>query len=53
MEDSLKVEQNEDGTFTIEWDNDDPKWNFLNNLTSKEISTMIETLVKENLDETI
>ena len=53
MEDSLKVEQNEDGTFTIEWDNDDPKWNFLNNLTIKEISTMIETLVKDNLDETI
>jgi len=53
MEDSLKVEQNKDGTFTIEWDNDDPKWNFLNNLTSKEISTMIETLVKDNLDETI
>mgnify|MGYP003327347932 FL=1 len=53
MEDSLKVEQNEDGTFTIEWDHDDSKWNFLNNLTSKEISTMIETLVKDNLDETI
>jgi len=53
MNDSLKVEQNEDGTFTIEWDKDDPQWNFLNNLTSKEISIMIETLVKDNLDETI
>jgi|TARA_B100000902_G_scaffold28824_1_gene34619 hypothetical protein len=53
MEDSLKVNQNNDGTFTIEWDKNDPKWNFLNNLTSKEISTMIETLVKDNLDETI
>jgi hypothetical protein len=53
MEDSLKVDLNEDGTFTIEWDKDDPKWNFLNDLTSKKISTMIETLVKENLDETI
>jgi hypothetical protein len=53
MEDSLKVNQNNDGTFTIEWDKDDPKWNFLNNLTSNEISTMIETLVKDNLDETI
>jgi hypothetical protein len=53
MEDSLKVNQNNDGTFTIEWDKDDPKWNFLNNLTSNEISIMIETLVKDNLDETI
>ena len=53
MEDSLKVNLNEDGTFTIEWDKNDPKWNFLNDLTSKEIGTMIETLVKENLDETI
>ena len=35
--DSLKVEQNEDGSFTLEWDKEDPTWNFLNGLTSKEI----------------
>ena len=48
--DSLKVEQNEDGTFTLEWDKDDPKCNFLNGLTAKEIQDMVQTAVKEGLD---
>ena len=48
--DSLKVSQNEDGSFTLEWDKDDPRWNFLNGLTSQEIQTMIETVVKDGLD---
>jgi len=50
MEDSLKVNQNDDGTFTLEWDKEDPRWSFLNGLTSKEIQSMIETVVKEGLD---
>lgn len=50
--DSLKVEQNEDGTFFIEWDKDDPKWKHLNGLTSKEIVSMIEEVVKaDKLDD--
>ena len=48
--DSLKVEQNEDGTFTLEWDKEDPKWNFLNGLTAKEIQDMVQTAVEEGLD---
>ena len=47
--DSLKVEQNEDGSFTLEWDKEDPTWSFLNGLTSKEITAIIEKAVK--LDE--
>ena len=27
-DDSLTVEQNQDGSFTLEWDKEDPKWNF-------------------------
>ena len=42
INDSLKVHQNEDGTFSLEWDKNDPKWNFLNDLTSKEITAIIE-----------
>ena len=45
-DDGLKVIQNEDKTFTLEWDKEDPKWNFLNGLTSKEITAMIETALK-------
>ena len=48
--DSLKVSQNEDGSFTLEWDKEDPRWNFLNGLTTQEIQTMIETVVKDGLD---
>jgi len=50
MQDSLKVNQNDDGTFTLEWDKEDPRWSFLNGLTSKEIQSMIEVAVKEGLD---
>lgn len=48
--DSLKVEQNEDGTFTLEWDKEDPTWSFLNDMTSEEIQTFVEAAVKEGLD---
>jgi hypothetical protein len=48
--DSLKINQNEDGTFTLEWDKDDPKWSFLNGMTSKEIQTIIEQAVKDGLN---
>ena len=50
ISDSLKVSQNEDGSFTLEWDKEDPQWKFLNGLTSQEIQTMIETVVKDGLD---
>jgi len=46
ISDSLKVNQNEDGTFTLEWDKEDPTWKFLNGLTSKEITAMIEQAIK-------
>ena len=47
ISDSLKVEQNEDGTFTLEWDKDDPQWSFLNGLTSKEITAIIEKAIMD------
>jgi|TARA_R100000030_G_scaffold4274_1_gene3001 hypothetical protein len=48
--DSLKVEQNEDGTFTLEWDKEDPQWKFLNTMTSEEIQAFVETAVREGTD---
>ena len=47
-DDGLKVHQNDDGTFSLEWDKDDPKWNFLNGMTSKEIVAIIEKAVMED-----
>jgi len=49
--DSLKISQNEDGSFTIDWDPQDPRWSFLNGLTSKEVQVMIEQAIKDFLDE--
>ena len=49
MQDSLKINQNEDGSFSVEWDKKDPKWNFLNNLTSKEIQTIVEKVVEDDI----
>ena len=44
--DSLKVNQNKDGTITVEWDKQDPNWKWLNNLTSQEIQVIIEKAVQ-------
>ena len=49
MEDSLKIIENADGTFAMEWDKEDPNWKWLNNLTSKEIQVIVEQAIKEEL----
>ena len=49
MQDSLKISQNKDGSFSVEWDKKDPKGNFLNNLTSKEIQTIVEKVVEDDM----
>jgi hypothetical protein len=44
--DSLKIHENEDGSFSMEWDREDQKWNWLNDLTSVEIETMLQEAIK-------
>jgi hypothetical protein len=47
MDDGLKVLENEDGTFTLEWDEKDPRWSMLNGLTEEEVTAiLIEGLEK-------
>ena len=43
---SLKVNQNNDGSFTVEWDRQDPDWKWMNDLTSKEIQVIIDQAIK-------
>ena len=50
-DDSLKISQNEDGSFTMDWDPQDPRWSFLNGLTSKEVQVIMEQAIKDFLDE--
>lgn len=46
MNDSLTVKQNEDGSFLVEWDKKDPQWEFLNDLTSPEIESIVQQAIK-------
>ncbi len=48
--DSLRFTKNEDGSYTMDWSKDDPKWAFLNNLTSKEIQIIVEQAIKDFTD---
>lgn len=49
--DSLKFHQNEDGSFTAQWDPQDPNWSFLNRLTTEEIQSIIEQAIKDDTHE--
>ena len=48
---SLKINQNDNGSFTVEWDKKDPKWMFLNQLTSEQIQDMISEVIKNDRNE--
>ena len=50
--DSLKIHQNKDGSFSLEWDKQDPKWNWMNDLTSKEIETIMNEAIRNSINET-
>jgi hypothetical protein len=47
-EDTFKISQNEDGSFTMNWDPQDPNWKWLNGLTSKEIQVIMEQAIKDS-----
>lgn len=47
--DSLTIKQNSDGSFTIDWDPQDPTWSWLNGLTSEEVQIIIKQAIEEDL----
>ena len=51
MNDSLSINQNNDGSFTCEWDKNDPNWKWLNDLTTEEIEVIMEQAIKEDQNE--
>jgi hypothetical protein len=51
MQDSLKISKNNDGSFTCEWDRNDPNWKFMNDLTSEEIETIVQEAIKHDQNE--
>ena len=46
INDSLKIKQNNDGSFTAEWDKQDQNWKWLNNLTTEEIQCIIKEAIR-------
>ena len=46
INDSLKIKQNNDGSFTAEWDKQDPNWKRMNNLTTEEIQCIIKEAIR-------
>ena len=50
MNDSLKITQNEDGSYEMSWDKNDPAWKFLNHLTSAQIQVIMKEAIKNNLE---
>ena len=52
MDDSLKITQNDDGSYEINWDKNDPNWKFLNHLTSDQIQIMIQQAIQDKLNDT-
>ena len=51
MEDSLKVTENEDGTFELSWDEKDPKWAWMNNLPNEQIQIIVQQAIQDYLNE--
>ena len=47
--DTLKIVEQPDGSFQMEWDKNDQKWNWLNSLTSKEIQVIMKQAINEEL----
>ena len=48
---SLKINRNDNGSFTVEWVKKEPEWMFLNQLTSEQIQDMISEVIKDDLNE--
>ena len=51
MQDSLKIERRDDGSFQVEWDKNDPNWKFMNGLTSEEIESIVQEPIKHDQNE--
>jgi len=50
--DTLRVTENEDGTFNIEWHPDDPKWNWMNAMSQEQVQIIFEQAMKNFIEET-
>ena len=45
---SLKVKQQDDGQYLLEWDKEDPQWKFLNDLTPEQIKCIVQEAIRQD-----
>ncbi len=45
----LEIKQNEDGSFMLEWDKNDPRWAMLNGLSQAQLEQIILKGLQEEL----
>lgn len=48
--DSLKISENEDGSFKVEWDPQDPMWSFLNHMTEEQAEEWFNEALERGLE---
>ena len=46
----LIVTENDNGSFTLEWDENDPRYSFLNGLSEEQITEMITQELQKIID---
>ena len=49
--DSLKITQNDDGSYQMNWDKNDPTWAFMNHFTSAEILVILQQAIQDKLNQ--
>lgn len=45
--DSLRVTETEEGTFSVEWDPNDPRYSYLNEMTEAEVQETMTRALRE------
>ena len=48
--DTLKITENADGSFTMDWDSNDPKWSWLNGLTDEQVQVIVQQAIQNMMD---
>ena len=47
--DTLQIKENADGSFTMNWDKNDPKWSWMNGLTNEQVQIIMKQAINEEL----
>jgi len=50
-EDGLTVKENEDGSFTLEWDKNDPRYSMFNEFSEEQMTAMLELGLQQIIEE--